>query len=130
MKSGFKGISFPFRVSGTGGIETSTTSPNDISHITEAIKQILLTRQGERKMEYQFCSNLDTLTFDPNDASLRSIMMYHIEKALQELEDRIEVYDVDIQSEDNAVYVLITFKVLMYDTVYTEKIEVSNNENS
>ena len=126
LNSGFKGLSFPFRVSGTGGVEMSTTSVSDISHITEAIEQILLTRPRERKMEYHFKSDLDTLIFEPNDESLKSLMVYHVEEALKELEDRIDVSDVDIISEDNTIYVIITFKVLVYDTVYTKKIKVGD----
>ena len=126
MKSGFSGLSFPFRVSGTGGVEMSTTSVSDISHITEAIEQILLTRPRERKMEYHFKSDLDTLIFEPNDESLKSLMVYHVEEALKELEDRIDVSDVDIISEDNTIYVIITFRVLVYDTVYTKKIKVGD----
>lgn len=126
LKSGFSGLSFPFRVSGTGGIEMSTTSVSDISHITEAIEQILLTRPRERKMEYHFKSDLDTLLFEPNDESLKSLMVYHVEEALKELEDRIEVLDVDFISEDNVIYVLVTFRVLIYDTVYTKKIKVGD----
>ena len=126
LKSGFSGLSFPFRVSGTGGIEMSTTSVSDISHITEAIEQILLTRPRERKMEYHFKSDLDTLIFEPNDESLKSLMVYHVEEALKELEDRIEVLDVDFISEDNVIYVLVTFRVLIYDTVYTKKIKVGD----
>lgn len=126
LKIGFKGLSFPFRVSGTGGVEMSTTSVSDISHITEAIEQILLTRPRERKMEYHFKSDLDTLIFEPNDESLKSLMVYHVEEALKELEDRIDVLDVDIMSEDNIVYVIVTFKVLIYDTVYTKKIKVGD----
>ena len=126
LKSGFSGLSFPFRVSGTGGIEMSTTSVSDISHITEAIEQILLTRPRERKMEYHFKSDLDTLLFEPNDESLKGLMVYHVEEALKELEDRIEVLDVDFISEDNVIYVLVTFRVLIYDTVYTKKIKVGD----
>ncbi len=126
LKSGFKGLSFPFRVSGTGGVEMSTTSVSDISHITEAIEQILLTRPRERKMEYHFKSDLDTLIFEPNDESLKSLMVYHVEEALKELEDRIDVSDVDIISEDNTIYVIVTFRVLVYDTVYTKKIKVGD----
>ena len=126
LKSGFKGLSFPFRVSGTGGVEMSTTSVSDISHITEAIEQILLTRPRERKMEYHFKSDLDTLIFEPNDESLKSLMVYHVEEALKELEDRIDVSDVDIISEDNIIYVIVTFRVLVYDTVYTKKIKVGD----
>ena len=77
-------------------------------------------------MEYHFKSDLDTLIFEPNDESLKSLMVYHVEEALKELEDRIDVSDVDIISEDNIIYVIITFRVLVYDTVYTKKIKVGD----
>lgn len=52
MKNGFNGISFPFRISGTGGVQMSSTDVLDVPHIVEAMEQILLTRPYERKMEY------------------------------------------------------------------------------
>lgn len=61
MKNGFNGISFPFRISGTGGVQMSSTDVLDVPHIVEAMEQILLTRPYERKMEYHFKSDLDTL---------------------------------------------------------------------
>jgi phage baseplate assembly protein W len=125
MKSGFTGISFPFRVSSKGGVEMSTTSADDVSHIVDAIKQILLTGSGERKMEYHFSSGLDSFVFEPNDESLKNLLIYQVNSALQQLEDRIEVKNVDVVCEDNKVYVILTFRVLIYDTEYTEKIEVT-----
>lgn len=127
MKNGFNGISFPFRISGTGGVQMSTTDVLDAPHIVEAMEQILLTRPYERKMEYHFKSDLDTLIFDPNDISARNMVAYQIKQALSQLEDRIEVINVIVTSEGSSIYATITFRVLMYNTTYSKKIKVGDD---
>ena len=127
MKNGFNGISFPFRISGTGGVQMSSTDVLDVPHIVEAMEQILLTRPYERKMEYHFKSDLDTLIFDPNDISARNMVAYQIKQALSQLEDRIEVINVIVTSEGSSIYVTITFRVLMYNTTYSKKIKVGDD---
>lgn len=126
MKNGFNGISFPFRISGTGGVQMSSTDVLDVPHIVEAMEQILLTRPYERKMEYHFKSDLDTLIFDPNDISARNMVAYQIKQALSQLEDRIEVINVIVTSEGSSIYATITFRVLMYNTTYSKKIKVGD----
>lgn len=127
MKNGFNGISFPFRISGTGGVQMSTTDVLDVPHIVEAMEQILLTRPYERKMEYHFKSDLDTLIFDPNDISARNMVAYQIKQALSQLEDRIEVINVIVTSEGSSIYATVTFRVLMYNTTYSKKIKVGED---
>lgn len=127
MKNGFNGISFPFRISGTGGVQMSSTDVLDVPHIVEAMEQILLTRPYERKMEYHFKSDLDTLIFDPNDISARNMVAYQIKQALSQLEDRIEVINVIVTSEGSSIYATITFRVLMYNTTYIKKIKVGDD---
>lgn len=129
MKNGFNGISFPFRISGTGGVQMSSTDVLDVPHIVEAMEQILLTRPYERKMEYHFKSDLDTLIFDPNDISARNMVAYQIKQALSQLEDRIEVINVIVTSEGSSIYATITFRVLMYNTTYSKKIKVGDNND-
>ena len=127
MKNGFNGISFPFRISGIGGVQMSSTDVLDVPHIVEAMEQILLTRPYERKMEYHFKSDLDTLIFDPNDISARNMVAYQIKQALSQLEDRIEVINVIVTSEGSSIYATITFRVLMYNTTYSKKIKVGDD---
>lgn len=129
MKNGFNGISFPFRISGTGGVQMSSTDVLDVPHIVEAMEQILLTRPYERKMEYHFKSDLDTLIFDPNDISARNMVAYQIKQALSQLEDRIEVINVIVTSEGSSIYATITFRVLMYNTTYSKKIKVGDDND-
>lgn len=127
MQSGFKGISFPFRINSIGGVTMSSTSISDVPHITEAIEQILLTKPRERRMEYHFKSDLDLDIFEPNDMSARCLIEHQIREALTTLEDRIEIVSVDVQSDNSKVYASITFKVLMYNTTYSNKVKVGEN---
>ena len=129
MQTGFRGISFPFRINGKGGVAMSSTSILDVPHIIEAIEQILLTRPRERRMEYHFKSDLDIDIFESNDSSSRSLIEHQIREALSTLEDRIEVTHVDITSKENKVYADITFRVLMYNTTYSSKIKVGEKLN-
>lgn len=129
MKKGFNGVSFPFRISGTGGVKMSTTDIMDIPHILEAMEQILLTKPRERKMEYHFKSDLDTMIFEPNDISSRNLIAHQITTALAQLEDRIEVVNVEVVSEENnSIVANITFRVLMYNTTYSKKVKVGDGD--
>lgn len=128
-QAGFKGISFPFRISGTGGIEMSSTDISEVPHIEEAIKQILLTRPRERCMEYHFKSDLDLDIFEPNDVSAQKLVEYQIRQALSSLEDRIEVTSVEVTSKGNEIIASINFKVLKYNTTYSKMIKVGENTN-
>ena len=125
-ETGFTGISFPFRIGVKGGVVTSTTSVSDVQHIIEAMEQILLTRPLERCMEYHFKSDVDYDIFEPNDASCRTLLAYQVEEALRELEDRVEVNSVEIESRDSFLYVVINFTVLRYNTVHVANIKVGD----
>ena len=125
-ETGFTGISFPFRIGVKGGVVTSTTSIMDVQHIIEAMEQILMTRPMERCMEYHFKSEIDYDIFEPNDASCRTLIAYQVEEALRELEDRIEVISVDVESRDSTIIAIINFKVLKYNTVHVAKVKVGD----
>lgn len=129
----FKGISFPFRIGVKGGVEMSSTRVSDVTHIVESMEQIVRTKPMERCMEYHIKSDIDTLIFSPNDASVRTLIAYEVETALAELEDRIEVKSVEVYSSENLVYANVTFKVLAYDSTYSAQLkvgEMSNVQNS
>ena len=126
MEKGFTGISFPFRIGVKGGVVTSTTSVNNVQHIIEAMEQILMTKPRERCMEYHFKSDIDYDIFEPNDASCRTLIAYQVEEALRELEDRIEVLSVDVESKDSTILAIINFKVLKYNTVHVANIKVGD----
>lgn len=123
---GFTGISFPFRIGVKGGVVTSTTGAMDVQHIVEAMTQILCTRPMERCMEYHFKSEIDSSIFEPNDASIKTLLSYQVTEALRELEDRIAVDSVDITSEGSSVIAVIHYTVLAYNTSHTTNIKVGD----
>ena len=127
---GFTGISFPFRIGVKGGVVTSTTGVMDVQHIVEAMTQILCTRPMERCMEYHFKSEIDSSVFEPNDASIKTLLAYQVKEALTELEDRIIVDSVDITSEGSSVIAVITYTVLAYNTSHTTSIKVGETNVS
>lgn len=104
----------------------STTDIGDVTHIEEAINQIILTRPMERCMEFAFKSDIDFDIFEPNDESTRTLIAYQVKDALSRLEDRIEVLSVTTESEDSSILVQVNYKVLMYDTPYTAQIKVGD----
>jgi phage baseplate assembly protein W len=113
------GISFPFRISNSGGVATSTVSTVDISHIIEKIKIVLTTYVGDRTMEQGYCSQVDTLVFKDNETATHTLLEYHVENALRQLQDVISVSSVRAHGEGEYMYVDIKFKLLEYDRVYS-----------
>lgn len=123
---GFTGISFPFRIGVKGGVVTSTTSVSDVQHIIESMEQIVMTRPMERCMEYHFKSDIDHDIFEPNDASIRTLIAYQVAEALREHEKRIEVNSVDVVSKDSVIFAVVSFTVLKYNTVHVTNIKVGD----
>ena len=62
-----------------------------------------------------------------NDISARNMVAYQIKQALSQLEDRIEVINVIVTSEGSSIYATITFRVRMYNTTYSKKIKVGDD---
>lgn len=129
-QSGFKGISYPFRISNRGGVVMSTTSKNDPTHIAESIQQIFNTNFLERPMEAEIYSNVTSLLFEPNDVALQQVLKSRIVSDLERLEERIECdedsveFEVEIEDDVEYLYAYITYKIIKYNTYYTSKIKV------
>lgn len=124
MNEGFKGVSFPFRLGNKGGIVLSSTSYTEVPHIVESIQQILSTRKGERVMEPQFGSLIDTQIFEPNDLAAQNMIKFQIKEALNEQEPRIEVLNVDLTEDGNHIIAIIYFNVIQYSTRYIHTFRV------
>ena len=126
VETGFKGISFPFRIGNKGGVVMSSTSSFEVPHILESIQQILTTKPYERVMEMGFhCSVINNI-FDINNESLYQLVEYQIREALEKWEDRIEVDKVEVYGEEEFVYADITFTVKLYSTVHETRIKVGD----
>lgn len=103
----YQGISYPFRFSSKGGIETSTTTTRDVQHIRESVEQILRTSLGERVMLPEFGAGLKNLVFEPNNPVTMSLLEKTLLRDLIKWEPRIEVVDISISVESENLLVLV-----------------------
>ena len=83
------GWAFPLRINSRGGIELSRHDQD----VQEAIRLILSTPIGERRMRPRFGCGVHDLTFATNDPATHGLMKYHVIQALTLWEPRIEVRD-------------------------------------
>ncbi|MBO8161163.1 MAG: GPW/gp25 family protein [Thermosipho sp. (in: Bacteria)] len=112
---GFKGISFPFRIDSSGRVATSTTSPNDFTHIKESIEQILKTRKYERIMENDFGNEIDISLFEvADDPTNLAILKHNITECIETWDNRVKVLDVKFEIEDTLINAYITIFVKKY----------------
>lgn len=116
VTKGYKGISFPFRFNSAGGVATSTTSPDDFTHIRESIEQIIRTKRYERIMESDFYCELDPALFENiDDTSTQGILAFSIKEAIERLDDRVEIQDITFEVDNEGEIIAnITFLVKKY----------------
>jgi Bacteriophage baseplate protein W len=81
------GWSFPLRVNARGGIALSHREQD----VNEAIRLILSTPIGERRMRPRFGCGVHDLTFATNDPATHGLIRYHVVQALTLWEPRIEL---------------------------------------
>lgn len=129
-KRGYKGISFPFRISSQGGVVMTTTNYNSPTHIEESIKQILGTNYLERIMQPEIYSRVSLALFEPNDSSLINLLKARIVEDLERLDSRIIIEEegVELLPEEidgvSILYVNLTYQITSYETTFTTKVEV------
>ncbi len=95
---------------GRGGIALSRYEED----IEQAIRIILSTAKGERRMRPTFGCDIHNLVFDPINASTFGLMRYYVEEALEMWEPRIAVTEIliDPAPEGGRVDVIINYEVL------------------
>lgn len=99
-----KGWAFPLHVNNRGGLAMSQSDGG----IEEAIRLILGTARGERRMRPNFGCDIHTLIFSPNNATTWGLACRYVEDALAWWEPRIEVLKVDAQPDpDDTTRLLI-----------------------
>lgn len=114
------GLSFPPRIGVNGGWVLSVANNVDTTHIKEAVKLALLTRLGERVMEYEQGSRVAEAVFENMDETLVSVLEYKIQDALDQLEPRISVNTVDVAFDQDNAQVLVTISYTVIDSGATD----------
>ncbi|MCA9526985.1 MAG: GPW/gp25 family protein [Myxococcales bacterium] len=93
-----RGIGFPLRVDGTGGIDMSSYEEN----IEECIRIILGTAPGERLYRPEFGCHAHDYVFAPNNAHTRNLVAYYTREALLKWEPRIDEIEVSCHADASA----------------------------
>ena len=89
-------ISFPFRL-GNKGLPEPVEGAEAIA---QNVLTIMMTIRGERIMRPEFGSDVASLTFEPNNEALPSLIRSEVQSTLGTLEPRISVIGVDIRQDD------------------------------
>lgn len=122
MKKEFlgRGWAFPLAVDpSTGAIATSAYEDN----IRQSMTLILGTRPGERQMRPDFGCKIHDLVYTPNTAANASLIAYHVETALEQFEQRIDVIDVAAQPQAGG-RVAVSVKYRVKSTLVEQVLDV------
>jgi phage baseplate assembly protein W len=105
-----RGWSFPLGVNRRGGISMASRE----REIEEAIHIILATAPGERPMRPDFGCGIHDYVFAPVDASTAGNIAFQVTAALETWEPRIDVVDVDVDTEDTdqgVLYINVSYSI-------------------
>jgi phage baseplate assembly protein W len=107
------GISLPIQIGNTAFNQTFTTN----EQIKSNVKNLLLTKRGERVMQPAFGSGLQELLFDFNDDSLPGKIEDAITNALEQWLPYVTIEQIDVEStnnnrDNNLINVSVTFGLL------------------
>ena len=105
-----QGLAFPLRIDAQGGIALAKGS----REIEQAIRIILGTAPGERRMRPEFGCRIHELVFAPRNAATERLVVYYVQEALERWEPRIELRDVAVAAvpgQDGALLVEIRYQV-------------------
>jgi phage baseplate assembly protein W len=88
-----RGFGFPMGVDSRGAMRMSQGAED----IAEAIRLILGTAPGERRMRPEFGCNLHDMVFAPMNETTMTAIRYHVTQALERWEPRIELNEVRVE---------------------------------
>jgi phage baseplate assembly protein W len=88
-------VNAPFR--GGGGIAMARHEED----IEQAIRIILSTAKGERRMRPTFGCDIHTLVFGPVNEATFSMLRFYVEEAITMWEPRIDLHEVVIEPDNN-----------------------------
>jgi uncharacterized protein len=104
------GLKFPLQVNAHGAIATARHE----ERVAESIALILQTAQGERIMRPNFGCGIHQLVFEPNNDRTQGRVAQLVRRALVDLEPRIDVLDVRVESvptEPNLLLIRVDYRI-------------------
>ncbi len=86
----------------------------DDDSIREVIRNILLTRPGERLLRPRFGAGLPDFIHQPNNATTRTVIANVVRKAIEQWETRVLVESVEVLPDDgrlSTVHIIIRYRM-------------------
>ena len=93
-----RGIAYPLRTDGAGGLAMSAYEQN----IEECIRIILGTAPGERIYRPEFGSRIHDEIFSPNNHHTRSLISFYARESLVKWEPRVREVEVEAKQDPDA----------------------------
>src|SRR5210317_1895350 len=106
------GITLPIQITNTAFAQSFTTR----EQVSSNIKNLLLTKRGERILQPEFGSGLQELLFEPNVDDLEGRIEDTINESLQQWLPYVTAEEIDIEStnelrDNNRINVSIKFRI-------------------
>jgi uncharacterized protein len=127
MDNEVRGIAFPFRIGGRGGVVMSGRTVEGETHIKEGFLQLLSTQEWERVMTPRGIPPLDIFFNDLNETT-KNMVIFKIEEAVRVYEPRIEILDINIEEDeqvDKSMAHVITVSYRILDSGEVQSVSVS-----
>lgn len=125
------GLKLPFRLGQNGYFETNTAT---IDQVSDNIKNLLLTKPGERRFNNEFGSGLYKLLFEQRDIEVtKSIIVDIVQRDIDKFLNGVIVNNVKVEisplqpenTDENSIYIGIDFTY--NQTNGNTQIEIVNN---
>jgi phage baseplate assembly protein W len=110
------------RLTPRGGIDLVS----DDQAVRQAVLMLLSTRPGERLMRPEYGCNLHQLVFAPNNDTTAAIAVYHVRRALQRFEPRVDILRLDAGPDPKTPnLLLITLEYQVRTTRSRDEVQLS-----
>lgn len=102
-----KGISFPIRLSGSGGLKMTENN----KHIEDDLAILVNTKKFERVMNPELGNTLDGSIFENDDVSIESLLKFELVNIFQNEGFEITSKDIEIYKDnDETTIAIVTYK--------------------
>jgi phage baseplate assembly protein W len=82
--------------------------------VRQALIMLLSTRPGERVLRPEYGCDLHRLVFDPNDETTAGIAIFHVRRAIERWEPRVEILELDAgpdPTEPGRLEIVLAYRV-------------------
>lgn len=100
------GIGFPFRIA-NGGVRLASGDDK----VRQNLRQLLLTRLGERVMRRDYGSSLKRRVQTPNDGNLRTLLKHELEQSIRQFLPMVRLTaPLRFRSSGSELFVVIEYR--------------------